>query len=168
MAKKEIDTESAQLEKVTAVLTGDLVEESDETDLRDEMESAIPDDLVFTTPERTEEERQKADDETDDSVIELTIDGQMIVAFKPSKGAWTVIMAALSNAATVSDRTNAILQFVYASLDPASQMYVQSRLLATGDDFDIDVLANIVNALIKKWAPKQSRAQRRASARKRG
>jgi hypothetical protein len=47
-------------------------------------------------------------------------------------------------------------------------MYVQTRLLAPEDEFDVDVLAQVVNTLIGKWAPKQSRAQRRAQARKRG
>ena len=167
MAKKEIETEDTQLAKVQAVLEGDLLEDSDD-DLRDENESQIPDDLVFHTTEKTDEEREKADAAADASVLELVVDDQVLIAHKPSKGAWTVIMAALSNAATSADRTNAILQFVYASLDPASHMYVQTRLLAKDDDFDVDVLANIVNALIKKWAPAQSRAQRRASARKRG
>lgn len=167
MAKNEKDTDSAQLEKVNAVLAGDLIEDNEDA-LLDEDEQAIPDELVFVTPERTQDDRDKSDREADESYLEFTIDGQMLVAHKPSKGAWTVIMAALSNSATAADRTNAILQFVYASLDSASQMYVQTRILAPEDEFDVDVLAQVVNTLITKWAPKQSRAQRRAQARKRG
>jgi hypothetical protein len=100
--------------------------------------------------------------------VEFQVDGTILVAYRPDSGAWTLILAALSKAANISDRTNAIMNFVYASLDEASQQYVTSRLMDRDDRFDIEVLAKVMNGLIKKWAPAQSRAQRRSAARSRG
>lgn len=148
------------VEKAAAVLEGNVLEDGetlDRGDLDDEG-SEIPEELKFTTGVK-EKKEPSADD-----VMEFEIDGHPCYARKPSDGAWTLILAAFSNASTTADRTNAIMQFMYATLDEASHMYVQNRLLENSDDFDVDVLAKVAAALLKKWAPKPNRADRRAAA----
>jgi hypothetical protein len=163
--KRTAPAKEAAVDEVTAkalaVLDGDLPEGPD-----DEDETAIPEALVFSTGDAfTDEELEDLTPE--EEVQEFEVDGMILVATKPEQGAFTLILGALSNAATIADRTNAILQFVQSSLDEPSRMYVMNRLLAKHDKFDVELLAKIVNQLLVKWAPKQSRAQRRASARRR-
>jgi hypothetical protein len=153
-------------DKASAVLEGKIADS--EVAVLDDDELPIPEELIFNTPEPTEEELAAKEKEDPDAVVEFQVDGTILVAYRPDSGAWTLILAALSKAANISDRTNAIMNFVYASLDEASQQYVTSRLMDRDDRFDIEVLAKVMNGLIKKWAPAQSRAQRRSAARSRG
>lgn len=155
------DIADEQTRKALAVLDGDLPD----PDL-DEDDVEIPEDLVFTTDAPASDEELEAET-PEEYVQEFEIDGVILVATKPEEGAFTIILGALSNTATIADRTQAILTFIQASLDEPSRMYVMNRLLQKGDKFDIEFLAKIVNNLLKRWAPKQNRAARRLSARRR-
>lgn len=121
----------------------------------------IPDNLIFTTADDDDDD----DELDDDDVREVKLDGISLWATKPSKGAWSMVLGAVSQAATQADKTQAVLSFVYASFDPPSQILIKERMMNPRDKFDIGLLSKIVSQLIEYWAPQQSRAQRRASLR---
>ena len=139
-----------------APLDGELLDAEDDRDIGD-----IPADLVFRTKPKD------ADDEADDDrdFLEIDLDGEILLAMRPSKGAWTILLAAVSRAATQDDRTHAIMNFVYSSFDAPANMLISKRLMSPTDNFDIDVIGDIVGKLITKWAPEYSRKERRAAAR---
>jgi hypothetical protein len=170
MAKKDTggtgdEFVDAALSKLTGPLPADeqpvdaeLIDAEDDRDL-----AAIPDDLVFRTKPKSD--AKDTDDDDEKNFLEIDLDGEILLAMRPSKGAWTILLAAMSRAANQDDRTHAIMNMVYSSFDAPSQMLISNRLMAPGDDFDIDVIADIVGTLIRKWAPAYSRKERRAAAR---
>jgi hypothetical protein len=167
-APKKAPTKKAPAKKAAApaVAEADLVEdEVDAPEVEEDSLPPIPTSLQFFTPKPTEEElAARARERPEADVVSFTIDGQELVATRPSDGAWTLILSAYSNAADLADRTQAIMQFVYASLDEMSRFYVSKRLMDNNDEFGVNVLADVVTALIEQWAPKQNRAARRAAA----
>lgn len=142
-------------EEPAAVLDGDLVD-----DVAGERD--IPEDLTFTTKRKT------AEDDTDSDVLDIKLDEAVLYARKPSKGAWSLVLGAVSRSANQADKTQAMLEFVFCSFDQPSQILLKSRMLDPEDEFDIDDLSRIVSRLIEKWAPAQSRADRRAALRSSG
>lgn len=158
--KTEPDDDVADdvVDGVLEVLSAALPEEP-ATDADD---SPIDPDLIFTT-----KPKPAADDDKVDDILEFEVDGVVMMARKPAKGAWTLIMSGLSKSASDADRTHGVLQFINSSLDGPSAMILQSRMLDRDDDFDLDQLADIVSKLVVKWSPRQSRMQRRAAMRNR-
>lgn len=131
-------------------LDGDLLDTED----YDATEREIPADLTFTT-------KKKTPDAGAGEILEMKLDDQVIYARKPSKGAWSLVLGAVSRSANQADKTQALLEFTFAALDQPSQILVKSRMFDAHDDFDIDDLSAIVSKMIEKWAPAQSRAERR-------
>lgn len=117
----------------------------------------VPDDLTFTTREKDDTAPDAGD------VLEIKLDGVSLWARKPSKGAWSLILGSVSRAANQADKTQAILEFVFASFDQSGQILLKNRMFDPEDKFDIDDLSDIVSKLIGKWAPQQSRRERRAA-----
>lgn len=150
------------------VLKSDLPEETAEVfdgDLVDDVDAGerdIPDDLTFTTKRKTDE------DDAEGDVLEIKLDDAVLYARKPSKGAWSLVLGAVSRSANQADKTQAMLEFVFCSFDQPGQILLKSRMLDPEDEFDIDDLSRIVTRLIEKWAPAQSRADRRAALRSNG
>ncbi len=169
MAKKPHDDEPAEelVVDALAVLRTDLPDEDAEPldgdvlerDDTPETVADIPSELKFTT------KRKDADADRDSDVLEIDLDGDVLYARKPSKGAWSMVLGAVSRSANQADKTQAILEFVFASFDQPGQILIKNRMFDAHDDFDIDDLSEIVSRLIAKWAPAQSRADRRQALR---
>ena len=135
-------------------LDGDLVDDDQPGTGR-----AVPQELVFTTSSSDDGDEDQPEVEVE--VEELKLDGVTLYAAKPTGGAWTLVLSTVSRAATQADKAHALLNFVFSAFDEASQMWIQNRLYDPSDKFDVDTLADIVNALIERWAPEQTRQQRR-------
>lgn len=160
--KKIVEAELPPVEDVDAAL--DVLAKSPEeleTEVVDEDDQPIPDDLQFSTADREPVALTDAD------FLEFAVDGQALTAIRPDAAMWTILLASLSNAATVADRSQAIMAFVDHTLDDESKMYVRHRLSDRKDAFDTELLAKIIDSLITYWAPKPNRAERRRAAQRR-
>lgn len=124
----------------------------------------IPDELVFKTKPKSKTSDATGGDEKD--FLEIKLDGEILLAMRPSSGAFTLLLSAVSHASTQADRTQALMNFVYSSFDAPALMLINQRLMSPADDFDIDIIGDIVGKLIKKWAPAYTRQERRAAARR--
>lgn len=165
MAKRNRDeTPDDVINGALDVLSKDLPEHAEDDDALDgdlvdddqpETKRKVPADLVFTTSDDDDEDQPEVE------VEEIKLDGVTLYAAKPSGGAWTLILSTVSRSANQADKAYALLSFVMAAFDEPSQMWIQNRLYDSSDKFDVDKLADIVNALIMKWAPEQTRQQRR-------
>lgn len=131
---------------------GQLVDDDDYDD-----DVSVPEALVFRTRPREE----SADEVDEDDVLAIDLDGQKLYAMKPAPAAWTLVLSAVSQSATQADKAHALMQFVHACFDEAGRMVINHRMLDASDDFDINLLSDIINQLIMKWAPEQTEAQRR-------
>ncbi|MFI7527478.1 hypothetical protein [Nocardia salmonicida] len=127
----------------------------------DDSDTAIPDDLIFTTPEGP------APEITDDDILEFKVDGQKLIAIRPNPDQWGVLMTMLARSATIADRVAAMQNFASTVLDEASFLYLQNRLLDREDLFGSEKFDEILTKLIKKFTPEGNRAERRAAARAR-
>lgn len=127
----------------------------------DDTDNAIPDDLIFTTPEG------QAPEITEDDILEFKVDGQTLIAIRPNPDQWGVLMTLLSRSATIADRVSSMQTFASKVLDESSFMYLQNRLLDRDDLFGSEKFDEILTALINKFTPEGNRAQRRAAARAR-
>ena len=127
----------------------------------DDDDNPISDDLVFTTPEGP------APELTPDDILEFRVDGRDLIAIRPNPDQWGVLMTMLSKSATIADRVAAMQNFAATTLDEASYMYLQGRLLDREDLFGTEMFDKIVSALIHKFTPEGNRAERRAAARAR-
>lgn len=154
---------TAVVDDALQVLRTDLPEPSvapaDAPPEQDVEEVPIPDELTFTTEAKTPDSVSSSD------VLELRLDEDVLYARKPSKGAWSLIIGAVSRSANEADKTQALLEFVYASFDQASLVLIKNRMFDPNDSFDVDDLARMVDALVRKWAPSSSRAERRKAMR---
>lgn len=129
----------------------------------DDDEQPIPDDLIFDVPEPDPDAQSE---QNDDDVLEFKIGDQICYAVRPDDGAWILLIRSLGSSKTWVDRIEAIMQIVDDTFDDASKFYVYSRLRARGDNFNSNILADIVTKLVEKWTPEQgNRAQRRQQAR---
>jgi len=124
----------------------------------DENGQVVDDDLTFTTPDLEEDEEPR-----ETAVFE--VDGVKYTATQPSDGEWSMLLASLDPHATIGQRTNATLSFIQACVDPGGWMQLHHRLTTPDDPFDVNMLANIVAALITRWGKDKAgnRAQRRAT-----
>lgn len=154
---------TAVVEDALQVLRTDLPElpvtPADPSPEQDVEEVPIPDELTFTT------ETKEPDAASASDVLELKLDEDVLYARKPSKGAWSLIIGAVSRSANEADKTQALLEFVYASFDQASLVLLKNRMFDPADSFDVDDLARMVDALIRKWAGPSSRKERRKAMR---
>lgn len=135
-------------------LEGELLDD-DQADDADDAGEEIPDELVFTTSDKPDDD---ADDR--DRFLKMRLDDDVLYAQRPSKGAWTLLLGSVSRSADQSDRTQAMLDVVFSVFDEQSQYIIKQRLLNPGDRFDADDLAKIMETLIRKWAPNPSAAER--------
>ena len=130
----------------------------------DEDDNPIPRELRFVTPDTDE----PADEPVEDDVVEFTVDGQRLIAVRPDREAWGLLIAMLAKSATMADRAHSLQTFAAHVLDEPSYLYLQTRMLTRGDNFGIEMLAQIIDKLIQIWTPEQTpsnRADRRARAR---
>lgn len=131
----------------------------DELALVDDKDNPIPDELQFTTTPSTDKPKVEG--------TILAVDGHELIAFQPKPAAWNLLLGSMSRSANAADKSYAMWDIIRNVFDDTSMMYIQDRLMAPGDNFDDEILANIVVALIEKWTPDLNRAQRRAAAQRR-
>ena len=126
----------------------------------DDQGQPIPDELTFTTPEPDE-------DEPEPESAAFRLDGKVYYAYKPSDGQWTMLLSSLDPHATVGQRANAVLSFIQACVDEPTWMLLHHRLTDRADKFDVNVLADVVTALINRWGKDKAgnRATRRRARR---
>lgn len=121
----------------------------------------VPDDLVFTTADEdgsTEREVDPAD------VVEFKIDGQLMLAIRPKRTIFRIVIGKITNATNILEQDRAVLEFLGGCLDDESNMYINHRLHDPADSFEIDTLAQVTLALIAKWSPKDAVKLRRDRA----
>ncbi|MFE5789540.1 hypothetical protein [Rhodococcus erythropolis] len=136
--------------------------ELDELAVVDDADNPIPTELQFST---TRPAAEAAKPKTEATL--LTVDGYELVAFQPKPAAWNLLLGSMSRSANAADKSFAMWDIVRNTFDEASMMYIQDRLMAPDDEFDDEILSNIIVALIKQWTPNLNRAQRRAAAQQR-
>ncbi|MBF6298214.1 hypothetical protein IU459_11750 [Nocardia amamiensis] len=128
----------------------------------DDTGATIPAELQFTTgSDETDAEPEIADED----ILELSVDGHVLYAIKPTVEQWGAMMAMMSRAATMADRIHAMQKFASTVLDEPSYQYVESRLMDRNDKFGHEVYDKMLRGIIDKFSPDMNRAQRRAQAR---
>lgn len=128
----------------------------------DDQERAIPAELQFSTDD---DDGDGGTEDGDDGLVELNVDGDTVIAFRPTKEQWGALMGMMSRASTVADRIHALQLFSSHVLDEASYLYVERRLMDRKDKFGQKTLTRVLNAIIDHYSPDLSREERRQLAR---
>ncbi|MGV9742872.1 hypothetical protein [Nocardia farcinica] len=128
----------------------------------DDVGAVIPPELQFTTPDTDDGDAEVPDED----LLEFSVDGEILIAYKPSPEQWGVLMAMMSTASTMADRWQAMQTFSATVLESASHMYVQRRLLDRTDRFGVETFDKVLQGIIAAFSPTPNREQRRAAARR--
>jgi hypothetical protein len=131
--------------------------------------TVVSDELVFTT---TTKEPQH---DTDAAGVPFTVDGATYYARRPRKLA--EVMAALSRSAarraTVADQVWAVMEFLDRVIEPESARLLMERYDNDADDFGLEDLLGIMQALVARFSrdleseqPKPTPARARSRARR--
>lgn len=115
--------------------------------------------FVFETTPYTEEQLAQR------KTREFKLDGEILVAEQPDDAAYALLSQAVASAATNADRTHAILNFAWGTLDDRSKMIVQTRLYDKHDSFGLEMLAQIVDVLLVDLSPDPGSHTNRAARR---
>lgn len=159
---KTTATRAPRKKPVVITEEGDLVDEVDEQELRDEAalesheddpdyddfdadEVEVPEALTFTSDFDAQEKR-----ENDPGTV-FEFDGRRFRAFKPKDTVMVTLIAASSSTSTVADQVDAVLKWLDHCLEPAAKMHLQNRLYDRDDPIEWDDLANVMLALLDHW-----------------
>ncbi|OLT33675.1 hypothetical protein BJF84_21305 [Rhodococcus sp. CUA-806] len=122
----------------------------------------IPEDLQFAT------EAPEADEKDVKEPTAFTIRGQVLHAYEPSRGGLLLLMSSFSRNATEFDMINGILGFFNRVLSSGSKEWLYRYI--DSDEFDENVLMDVIRALAKRWDAEEllpenrkNRAERRAA-----
>lgn len=125
----------------------------------DEDEVEIADGFTFETTPYTQEQLDER------KVRHFKLDGDTLTAEQPDDAAYALLSQAVASAATNADRTHAILNFAWGTLDDRSKMIVQTRLYDKTDSFGLEMLASIVDKLLVDLSPDPDSHVNRAARR---
>lgn len=128
----------------------------------DDQDNPIPAELQFSTDDDDGDEGNKTGD---DGLVELKVDNDTVIAFRPTKEQWGALMGMMSRASTVADRIHALQLFASNVLDEASYLYVERRLMDRTDKFGQKTFTKVLNGIIDHYSPDLSREERRQLAR---
>lgn len=154
---KNDDTEIPETELDT--LDPDLPEDPDEDGPDEDDEVEVDEGFVFETTPYTDEQLAQR------KTREFKLDGDLLVAEQPDDAAYALLSQAVASAATNADRTHAILNFAWGTLDDQSKMIVQTRLYDKHDSFGLEMLAQIVDKLLVDLSPDPTSHTNRAARR---
>lgn len=152
---KTDDTEIPETELDT--LDPDLLEDPDEDGPADDVD--VDDAFVFETTPYTEEQLAAR------KVRHFKLDDDVLRAEQPDDAAYALLAQAVASAATNADRTHAILNFAWGTLDDRSKHIAQARLFDNHDSFGLEMLAQIVDKLLVDFSPDANSSVNRAARR---
>lgn len=153
---KNDDTEIPETELDT--LDPDLPDDPDE-DGPDDDDVEVADGFVFNTTPYTEEQLAAR------KVRHFKLDDDVLRAEQPDDAAYALLAQAVASAATNADRTHAILNFAWGTLDDRSKHIAQTRLFDNHDSFGLEMLAQIVDKLLVDFSPDPNSSVNRAARR---
>jgi hypothetical protein len=101
----------------------------------------------FTTAikEHSEEE------EEDEGRLEFDLDGETLVAYKPTEEQFALLMQATSRYNSMADAVAGGLDFFHAVLEPDSAAHIRVRLFDRNDDFGIEEVEQIIEWMVEEW-----------------
>lgn len=94
--------------------------------------------------------------------LELDVD-----AHPPKDIVLLFVSASMATGANLGQQAWAIGLFLDAALDPGDALIISHRMRHGDDDLDLDHIAEIVQELVNRWAPRRNRAERRAASARR-
>lgn len=120
----------------------------------------IPEDLVFTT------EKPQAPPPREQ--LDVVVDGELLSATRPKDAVLVMLIAEFRRrGADLEDKLYAALHFLQVVMDADSYRHLTNRLEDPADAFELAHTIQILEALLRRWAPddaeEQSRAARRAA-----
>ncbi len=119
-------------------LTPAVVDEGDDL-------TGIPAELQFTS-----DSGNRRDPET----LDFAIDGRKFTLTQPSTAFLTLVTTGVfSENTSQADKVMTMFEVIRTCMDPIGVAYVHSRIKATDNSFDDELLGSIVATILKKWAP---------------
>lgn len=101
------------------------------------------------------------EDEEDEGRIEFDLDGETLVAYKPSEAQFALLMQAVGRYASMADSVAGGIDFFHAVLDDTSAQHIHARLLDRKDAFGLEEVEEIMAWLVEEWT---GRPMKRRSA----
>jgi hypothetical protein len=93
-----------------------------------------------------------------DEGIALTLDGRELRAYKPTGGQYAMFMATTNGRwADSAEKMAATIDFVLALFAEDDARHLGQRLMDRTDDFEVEDLMAMVNALTEEWAGRPTR-----------
>lgn len=90
-------------------------------------------------------------EEIEEGLLEFELDGEKLVAHKPSPEQFAILMQAAGRYTTTSDAIAGFIDFVWSTMDLDSARHLRNRLLDSGDDFGLDEIEDIVAWMVEEW-----------------
>jgi hypothetical protein len=87
----------------------------------------------------------------DEGVLEFDLDGEPMVAFRPSGEAFAVLMMAASRRTEMGDAITYGMDFFYSCLDDNSAARIYKRLLDRKDEFGLPEVEEILEWMVHEW-----------------
>lgn len=96
------------------------------------------------------------EDGTHFPIKEVDAEGNVIhvqdcVAYKPAEGQVIMMMAGLGRHGTMADKVSSIINFLADTVDETTHAYLVSRLLNRNDEFGLEQVQEILEALMEEW-----------------
>lgn len=82
----------------------------------------------------------------------IKIDGEKFWLYRPSNALIYMLAGTLAAGSDLTERLNAMVQLIQVSMDDAGWMYVRRRMADRRNNFDDELLGNLVSTILNKWA----------------
>lgn len=128
----------------------------------DDAGRAIPLELQISSED---DDGDSGSGDSDEDMFEFAVDGHTIIAWRPTKEQWGMMMGMMSRASTVADRIHAMQVFAVNVLDETSYLYIETRMLDRKDRFGTKTFSKVLNLVIDHFSPDLNREERRQLAR---
>jgi hypothetical protein len=90
-------------------------------------------------------------DEEEEGRLEFDLDGETLVAYKPSEAQFALLMQATGRYASPTDAVAGGMDFFHAVLDVPSAQHIYHRLLDRKDPFGLPEVEDIVGWMVEEW-----------------
>lgn len=95
--------------------------------------------------------RENLEDEQDEGRLEFDLDGEPLVAYKPSEAQFALLMQAVGRYTSRNEAVAGAIDFFHAILDEDSAQHIHTRLLDRRDPFGLEEVEEIISWMVEEW-----------------
>jgi PhoPQ-activated pathogenicity-related protein len=86
------------------------------------------------------------------------LDGKELRYYAPAEGQYMVFMASTSRHASNNEQVAGVVNFFIGLFDDESQTYLTERLMDRKDPFGIDMINQILDAMVEEWTGRPTKS----------